>query len=230
MLIAVPNGVYKIVLHFVEIYYTQSSSKGKRVFDIDLGDSLAYEGLDIFDKVGPYTAMKVELPAFVKNGFLSIKLLPTKDHNGKPIRWMYPKISAIEVQEIKEVYQWNNYGRSGLTLVIMDALDEKWTKIFDSAVQSWSAGSPDSPDRPLNLLKIEVPHDSECVAVPGRIKCCNGDYGDTKWVGLNTVTLQDGFIKNSVARMNDFYLSRSSQDQQIYAMCHEMGKFCINTL
>lgn len=175
----VPNGAYKAVLHFAEVYYIDSLSKGKRVFDIKIGDSMAFEGLDIFDRVGPFTAMSVELPAFVTNGYLSLKLLPIKDANGNPKRWMYPKISGIEVHEIKEVYQWNNYGRNGLTLVVMDALDEKWSEIFSGAARSWSEGLTNSSDRPLKLLSIEVPPDPECIAVPGRIKVCNGDFGDT---------------------------------------------------
>lgn len=184
------------------------------------------EGVDIYEKAGPYTATQVEVPAFVDNGILSISLQPQKNPNGTPKLGQYPKLSAIEIHEIKEVYQWNNYGRLGLTLVVMNALNERWSSIFDEAVKSWSGeGVPIGPDaRSLKLLTVEVPHDPDCTAVPGRIKVCNGDYGDTKWVGLNTVTLQDGFIKNSVARMNDFYLDRSNSDQQMYAMCHEMGK------
>lgn len=148
--------------------------------------------------------MQLELPASVEDGKMVVSLQPQKNPNGTPKFGQYPKLSGIEVHEIKEVYKWNNYGRKGLTLVVMNALNENWSNIFNNAVGSWSAGNPLSNDRSLNLLTVEVPHDPECVAIPGRIKVCNGDYGDTKWVGLNTVTLQDGFIKNSVARMNNF--------------------------
>jgi len=215
----VPSGSYKLVLHFAEIWYVSVGSTGKRVFDVAVEDSTALEDVDIYSSAGPNTAMQVELPAFVSDDSLSLSLIPIAQTG------QYPKISAIEVHEIKEVYQWNTYGRNGLTLVVMNALDEKWSNIFRTAVGSWSDGDEDTDYRSMNLLTVEVPHDRECIAVPGRIKVCNGDYGDTQWVGLNTVTLQDGFIKNSVARMNDFYLGRSSKEQQTYAMCHEMGKF-----
>jgi len=203
----------------------KDNSKGKRVFDVLLQNSMAYQGLDIYETVGPNKALQLEFPTIVKDGQVTISLRPEKLNNGRFINGQYPKISAIEIEEIKELYQWDNYGRSGLTLIIMNALEETWNGVFNNAVKSWSAGALGAGDRPLELLKIEIAPDPECIAVPGRIKVCNGDYGDTKWVGLNTVTLQDGFIKNSVARMNDFYLSRSSLDQQNYAMCHEMGKF-----
>lgn len=223
--IPVPAGSYKVILYLAEIYFTKRGSRGKRVFDVFVQDELASKQVDIYDKAGPFTAYSVEVPAFVEDGELRLSLQPEKNAQGRPQVGQYPKVSAIEIQEIKEVYQWNNYGRQGLTLVVMNALDEKWTKIFDQTIAAWSDGRSLSEDRAMKLLSVEVPHDPDCKETPGRIKCCNSDYGDTQWVGLNTVTLQDGFIKSSVARMNDFYLDRSTPDQQVYAMCHEMGKF-----
>ena len=226
--IPVPRGTYKVSLYFAEIFFTRVGSEGKRVFDISIEGSSSDQQVDIFKEVGPNALLKVDAPAFVSDGSLSITLEPPKREDGSYERGQYPKISGIEIQEINEVYQWNNFGRDGLTLVIMDALTDKWSDVFKGAVSSWNRGRRDSnadSTASLNLLTISIPPDSACLPIPGRIKVCNGDYGQTSWVGLNTVTLQDGFIKNSVARMNDYYLSRSTLEQQKYAMCHEMGRF-----
>ncbi len=225
--IPVPRGTYKVSLYFAEVYYSGAGSVGKRVFDV-LIEGSSSDKIDIYKEVGANALLKVDAPGFVSDGSLTITLEPPKRADGSYQSGQYPKLSAIEVQEINEVYQWNNFGRNGLTLVIMDALTNKWSDIFQGAVSSWNRGRRDSDNESsgsLNLLTIEIPPDSACLPIPGRIKVCNGDYGQTSWVGLNTVTLQDGFIKNSVARMNDYYLSRSTLEQQKYAMCHEMGKF-----
>jgi hypothetical protein len=159
--------------------------------------------------------MTKEVPAVVKDGKLKIEFLKKKKKG-------YPKISAIQIEQIKDVYEWENDGAKGLDMVVMNALDQSWEGIFRETVDLWNGDDQDA----LNLLTIDYPPDFACAPVVGRIKVCNGDYGDQKWVGLNTVTLQNGYIKNSVVRMNDFYLERATEDQRRYAMCHEMGHAC----
>ena len=175
---------------------------------------IVLEKLDIFDEVGSDHALKKDVPAYVSDGKLSIEFIPVISN---------PKISAIEIHQIGDVYPWNTYGAKGLTLVILNALNdnekEDWTDIFEGAITKWNGDDSDA----LKVLRVEVPHDPDCVAKPGRVKVCNDDYGRTGWVGLNTVTLQNGYIKNSVARMNDYYLDLATDAQKRYAMCHELG-------
>ena len=85
----------------------------------------------------------------------------------------------------------------------------------------WDQGDPDS----LSLFPVNADHDPECEAVSNQIVVCNGDYGEIKWTGLNTITLAGGLIRNSVARMNDYYLKDASVELRRYALCHEFGKF-----
>lgn len=154
--------------------------------------------------------MTKEVPAVVKDGKLKIELLKK---NG------YPKISVIQIEPIKDVYEWDNFGAKGLDMVVMNALDSNWEDTFTKMINLWNGGDQAA----LNLLTVDYPPDFACTPTVGRIKICNGDYGDQQWVGLNTVTLQNGYIRNSVVRMNDFYLDRATEDQRRYAMCHEMG-------
>jgi hypothetical protein len=55
------------------------------------------------------------------------------------------------------------------------------------------------------------------------MKVCNGNYGDTRWRGINQVLMTNGYIVSSSAKMNEYYLYESNDDQKQYTMCHEMG-------
>jgi hypothetical protein len=57
--------------------------------------------------------------------------------------------------------------------------------------------------------------------VLGKIKVCSGDYGETKWRGINSATYDDsGFILSSAAQMNEFYLEAEGDEAKQYTICH----------
>lgn len=213
-----PEGAYLLKLHFSENWFTSKNrfargrTQGARVFDIKVEGSVAVNEFDIYKEAGEYTAFIQEIPTYVEDGALSLELKGIKT---------FPKLSAIEVHPISDVYKWDNYEAQGLNLIVMNALDRSWRRIFEQAVGSWNSGKPDS----LTLFQVEAEHDSECVAIPNQIVVCNGDYGAKPWTGLNTLTLSGGYIRNSVARLNDFYLKGTSDELKRYALCHELGKF-----
>jgi hypothetical protein len=115
--------------------------------------------------------------------------------------------------------KWNNDG-SGLELEILNALDDTWQVAFSLTVADWDFGNPDA----LTLRSQRVDYDPECTSVDGTLKVCNGDYGDTKWRGINQVVTDDsGYITASSARMNEFYLQHDTEDAKQYTICHEIG-------
>lgn len=115
--------------------------------------------------------------------------------------------------------RWRNSG-NGLNLEIVNALDERWNVYFDRAVQEWDAGNPDVLDLTTSASSV----DSSCQAVEGVMKVCNGNYGDTRWKGINEVIIENGVrIISSTAKMNEFYLSGGNDAQKQYTMCHEIG-------
>ena len=119
------------------------------------------------------------------------------------------------------VYRWQDgyVSGSGLSITIVDSLEEKYHKFFELSVNDWNTGSPDV----LNLRTSTSFPDPECTSQAGTIRVCNGDYGDTQWKGQNSVLLRDDKIYASVALMNDFYLDRSNDATREYIMCHELG-------
>ncbi|MEK7950994.1 malectin domain-containing carbohydrate-binding protein [Luteolibacter soli] len=85
--LAVPNGDYRVVLHFVEVV-PSVSFVGGRVFDITAEGALAVDDFDIFARVGANTALAVEVPVTVTDGQLNIGFLHGTNN---------PVLSGIEV-------------------------------------------------------------------------------------------------------------------------------------
>lgn len=131
---------------------------------------------------------------------------------------------AIFVQEdppgMEETNRWSSNRQRGLELFVMNSCEDRWTPVFDEYIQAWDNGSPDA----LTLTSRKFPHDPECAEHSGRVNVCNGNYGNTDWRGVNTAFLQGGFVRHSVAKLNDYHLDRESQAQKRYTMCHELGK------
>jgi len=116
---------------------------------------------------------------------------------------------------------WANTG-SGLRLDILNACSDDWTPILSTAVANWENGNP---VKSLSLYMSKVAYDKECTALIGKMKVCNGNYGDTRWRGLNEVmlTIRQNTIVKSTAQLNEFYLDYEGSAQKLYTACHEIG-------
>lgn len=137
--------------------------------------------------------------------------------------------------------RWDNGGSGGLNIEILRAVSANWETTFEDAVFDWDNGNPNAVtlttvpiayefncDQVIGEYSIQQfgvcrPSDSNVVSYfVGKIKVCDGDYGETKWRGINEFT-QDtstGFIVSSSAKMNDFYLLDAGEDARLYTMCH----------
>ena len=117
-------------------------------------------------------------------------------------------------------YQWETNGKGGLDLTMWNALDDSWQEEYDLAIEDWENGDPDA----LTLKKERVDIDHKCDPVKGLMKVCNGNYDDSGWLGINLMTIIDGYIINdSVAKMNEYYLFNADKIKRQYTMCHEVG-------
>lgn len=115
-----------------------------------------------------------------------------------------------------EANRWRR--TDGLDLDVLNALESQWNTNFDIAVSEWNVGAD-----ALDLAVFTVNVDNRCSEVNGKLKVCNGDYGETKWRGINQVILSDGFIISSIAKLNEYYLASADEAQRQYTMCHEIG-------
>ena len=85
--LAVPNGNYRVRLHFAETFAPNFAQK-KRVFDVKLENKTVVSRLDVFDRVGSNRALVIEVPATVRDKFLDLAFAR---------RTQNPTLSAIEV-------------------------------------------------------------------------------------------------------------------------------------
>jgi hypothetical protein len=118
--------------------------------------------------------------------------------------------------------RWSNGpGHNGLELEMLNALDSTWQEAFENAVADWDNGAPDA----LTLPTRKVDVDNACSRVDGVMKVCNGNYGDTGYLGINQLITQtsNNLIISSVAKMNEFYLNNAEAVERQYTMCHEIG-------
>lgn len=108
-------------------------------------------------------------------------------------------------------------GNGGLHLTLQNALDETWQQPFQLAVADWN----ESPALTLTTQRVAVDH--TCTPVPGVMVVCNGNFGETGWVGINENSIQGGYIIESVSKMNEFYLRNANAAHRRFTMCHEIG-------
>lgn len=120
-----------------------------------------------------------------------------------------------------DLVQWKTNDKGGLDLELLNALDEAWQTEFLVAMRDWENGDPDA----LTLTSRQVTPESRCVPVSGVMKVCNGDYGETGWRGINQISISNGWITQSIAKVNEYYLARSSDGDRQYVMCHEIGEW-----
>jgi hypothetical protein len=116
---------------------------------------------------------------------------------------------------------WESKGGKGLELTMVNALEDRWQVVFALAIADWDFGNPDA----LTLNTEQIDHDVICDSIDGKVKVCNGDYGDTKWRGINiaVVNSKTGYMEASSAKMNEFYLATGGTAMMQYTMCHEVG-------
>lgn len=115
---------------------------------------------------------------------------------------------------VNDTQKWDSPGFQGLSLLIENALEDKWIPYFEEYVAQWDQGSPDA----LTLATTRVSVDSSCQPSTGSLKICNGDYGNTDWNGINFNLVQNGYIISSTSKMNDYHLDGMTEDDKKYTM------------
>lgn len=108
----------------------------------------------------------------------------------------------------------------GLRVIIINALSDDWKTAFDLSVADWNFGMPDA----VEITEEKGTYNRNCDAPDEKVIVCNGDYGDSKWRGVNEAMLDPrGDIISSTAKMNEYYLSTMPAGAWQYTMCHEIG-------
>jgi len=117
----------------------------------------------------------------------------------------------------KQDFKIWKHAKNGLSLVIINALTSDWFPYFDLVFEDWNQAPA------LDLVAVSTPADPDCEPVFQSMKVCNGNYGDTEWIGINEMVLENDEIIMSTAKMNDFHLESGSHAERRYTLCHEIG-------
>lgn len=113
--------------------------------------------------------------------------------------------------------KWRRKDGYGLDLTIVNGLNENWNKYFNQAIADWNKTDA------LFLTAKTDPNGPNCDEERGVMKVCNDFFGRTGWTGLNEVYFENGRIVQSIAKMNENYLSNAQEGERQYVMCHEIG-------
>lgn len=118
--------------------------------------------------------------------------------------------APVDPPGASEAIRWD--ALAGLYLTVENACDESWTPFFDQSLLDWNETEA------LILTSQRVAHDVECNPTSGRLKVCNGDYGNTDWRGINNavISVSTGYVVYSTSRLNDYHAK--SDDDRLYTM------------
>ena len=107
-------GTYQVRLHFAEIYWGAEGGapggRGKRVFSVDAEGEPALIDYDIYDDVGPMTAVIKQFEIDVDDGYLDLDFYGSRDQ---------PMVAAIEVLGEPTGERWVDVDKSTRTVRLM---------------------------------------------------------------------------------------------------------------
>ncbi len=123
-------------------------------------------------------------------------------------------------------HSWSDYHWATTTgvvnLPVIDSVTPDWQASFEESLSRWnqsnhinqSVESADDGDRTRK----------RCVAVQGKMRVCNANYGYNGWAGLASINLDaNGHIIQGTAKMNDSYMAGDSDASRNHVMCQEVG-------
>jgi hypothetical protein len=105
---------------------------------------------------------------------------------------------------------------SGLDLDIINAADGVYRSYITRAVDDYRESSAVVA---LNLST--VPYQSLCEPIPGKIKICNGTFGNTDWYGQTILLMRDNAIVAAAIQINTS--KELSSDILQHTLCHQLG-------
>jgi len=123
-------------------------------------------------------------------------------------------------------HAWSDYhwatSTGTVNLPVVDSVTPDWQQSFETSLNKWNQSGAinqtvESADDGSRTRK-------RCSSIEGKMRVCNADYGYNGWAGLASINLDSqGHIKLGTAKMNDSYLSSSSEDYRNHVMCQEIG-------
>lgn len=106
----------------------------------------------------------------------------------------------------------------GIHIQVMNAAEDRYLTPLRTALDDYSSSQAVASS---NLTT--VPYQELCEPEAGKIKVCNGDYGDTDWMGSTILFLYDNWIVAATIRINSSQSGSESSALLQYTLCHQLG-------
>lgn len=123
-------------------------------------------------------------------------------------------------------HAWGNYhwarAANPLTLQVVDNVTSTWDGHLDVAIGDWSQSSV------LDLVEVAgtATGSRSCKAINGKVNACNGEYGNTGWLGVAQIWVRGSHITRATTRVNDTYFNvppYNTAAWRQFVMCQEIG-------
>jgi hypothetical protein len=126
-------------------------------------------------------------------------------------------------------HSWNGYHwartANPFTIKLGDNMTSQWKTYLNQASSDWSKSTNGNPVRTTVVAGSTTP--KQCKATLGRVEVCNAAYGNRGWLGVATISVNQGHITQGTTKMNDTYYSPGSKyDTPIWraaVVCQEVG-------
>jgi hypothetical protein len=136
--------------------------------------------------------------------------------------------SGVLVNPAAANHSWNGYHwarqANPFTVALGDNVDARWDAYLASASNDWSASTAGSPLR--TTVAAGATNPKQCRATLGRVEVCNAAYGRRGWLGIATISANQGHITQGTAQMNDTYYDTAFYNTPFWrgaVMCQEVG-------
>lgn len=117
-------------------------------------------------------------------------------------------------------YHWKRT-TAELTVPVGDNVDSRWDSFLVTAVNDWNQSAYiQSP------LVAGSTNPKNCRGVAGTIQVCNGNYGQTGWLGIASISISGGHISQGTTKLNDTYFNTAQYNTPSWkalVMCQEIG-------
>ena len=121
-------------------------------------------------------------------------------------------------------HSWGNYhwARSSnpFTVVLGDNVDSRWDGWLAEASEDWSVSSV------LDTAITGGQAKGNCRPPDGRVEVCNGNYGNTGWLGIAQIWASGDHIVKGAVKLNDTYHDTAPYNEDGWrdlVMCQEVG-------
>ena len=117
-------------------------------------------------------------------------------------------------------YHWERVS-DPVPLLLGDNVGPAWDDYLAEAIDDWDA----SP-RLFLTLGEGAANPRNCRPGPGRIEVCSASYGNTGWLGVAQIWVDDGHITQANTRLNETYFSLpfyNVPSWRRFVMCQEIG-------